>query len=113
VVIAGAFVVTGALTGLAALLSAVQFIDVQANAGIGLELSVIAAVVVGGTAVSGGRGSLTGTLAGVALLATVGPALTFLGAPAAWERALQGAIILIAVSAEGFSRVRGLEGRHA
>lgn len=113
VVIAGAFVVMGALTGLAALLSAVQFIDVQANAGIGLELSVIAAVVVGGTAVSGGRGSLTGTLAGVALLATVGPALTFLGAPVAWERALQGAIILIAVSAEGFSRVRGLEGRHA
>jgi len=113
VVIAGAFVVMGALTGLAALLSAVQFIDVQANAGIGLELSVIAAVVVGGTAVSGGRGSLTGTLAGVALLATVGPALTFLGAPVAWERALQGAIILIAVSAEGFSRVRGLEGRRA
>ena len=112
-VIAGAFVVMGALTGLAALLSAVQFIDVQANAGIGLELSVIAAVVVGGTAVSGGRGSLTGTLAGVALLATVGPALTFLGAPAAWERALQGAIILIAVSAEGFSRVRGLQERAA
>jgi rhamnose transport system permease protein len=113
VVIAGTFVVMGALTGLAALLSAVQFIDVQSNAGIGLELSVIAAVVVGGTAVSGGRGSLTGTLAGVALLATVGPALTFLGAPAAWERALQGAIILLAVSAEGFSRVRGLKERHA
>jgi rhamnose transport system permease protein len=113
VVIAGAFVLMGALTGLAALLSAVQFIDVQANAGIGLELSVIAAVVVGGTAVSGGRGSLTGTLAGVALLATVGPALTFLGAPAAWERALQGAIILIAVSAEGFSGVRGLKETHA
>jgi rhamnose transport system permease protein len=113
VVIFGAFVAMGALTGLAALLSAVQFIDVQANAGIGLELSVIAAVVVGGTAVSGGRGTLAGTLAGVALLATVGPALTFLGAPAAWERALQGAIILIAVSAEGLGRVRGLEGRHA
>ena len=111
--IAGAFVVMGALTGLAALLSAVQFIDVQTNAGIGLELSVIAAVVVGGTAISGGRGSLAGTLPGVALLATVGPALTFLGAPAAWERALQGAIILIAVSAEGFSRVRGLKERHA
>jgi len=112
-VIAGSFIVMGALTGLAALLSAVQFIDVQANAGIGLELSVIAAVVVGGTSVSGGRGSLTGTLAGVALLATVGPALTFLGAPAAWERALQGAIILIAVSAEGFSRVRRVKEQHA
>jgi rhamnose transport system permease protein len=113
IVIFGAFVAMGTLTGLAALLSAVQFIDVQANAGVGLELSVIAAVVVGGTAVSGGRGTLTGTLAGIALLATVGPALTFLGAPAAWERALQGAIILIAVSADGLGRLRGLEGRHA
>jgi rhamnose transport system permease protein len=112
-VILGVFVAMGALTGLASLLSAVQFIDVQANAGVGLELSVIAAVVVGGTAVSGGRGTLTGTLAGVALLATVGPALTFLGAPAAWERALQGAIILAAVSAEGFSRVRLPKARHA
>jgi rhamnose transport system permease protein len=112
-VVFAVFVAMGALTGLAALLSAVQFIDVQANAGVGLELAVIAAVVVGGTAVSGGRGTLAGTLAGVALLATVGPALTFLGAPAAWERALQGAIILIAVSAEGFSRVRVLKERHA
>ena len=112
-VVLGVFVAMGALTGLAALLSAVQFIDVQANAGVGLELSVVAAVVVGGTAISGGRGSLTGTLAGIALLATVGPALTFLGIPAAWERALQGAIILVAVSVEGLSRVRGLEGRHA
>jgi len=96
----------GALTGLAALLSSIQFIDVQTNAGVGLELTAIAAVVVGGTAVSGGRGTLVGTLTGVALLATVGPALTFLGAHAAWERALHGAIILVAVSADVWSRRR-------
>jgi rhamnose transport system permease protein len=94
----------GALTGLAALLSSIQFIDVQTNAGVGLELTAIAAVVVGGTAVSGGRGTLVGTLTGVALLATVGPALTVLGAHAAWERALHGAIILVAVSADVWSR---------
>jgi rhamnose transport system permease protein len=103
-VVFAVFAGLGALTGLAALLSSIQFIDVQTNAGIGLELSAIAAVVVGGTAVSGGRGTLVGTLTGVALLATVGPALTFLGAHAAWERALHGAIILVAVSADVWSR---------
>jgi rhamnose transport system permease protein len=105
-VVFAVFAGMGALTGLAALLSSIQFIDVQTNAGIGLELTAIAAVVVGGTAVSGGRGTLVGTLTGVALLATVGPALTFLGAQAAWEKALHGAIILVAVSADVWSRRR-------
>jgi rhamnose transport system permease protein len=99
-VVFGVFVLMGALTGLAALLSVIQFVDVQTNAGVGLELKVIAAVVVGGTAISGGRGSLAGTLLGVLLLATAGPALTFLGAAAAWDRALQGLIILLAVAAD-------------
>jgi rhamnose transport system permease protein len=97
-VVFGVFVLMGALTGLAALLSVIQFVDVQTNAGVGLELKVIAAVVVGGTAISGGRGSLVGTLLGVLLLSTAGPALIFLGAAAAWDRALQGVIILLAVA---------------
>jgi rhamnose transport system permease protein len=99
------FVALGGLNALAALLTAVQFIDVQANAGVGLELKVIAAVVVGGTAITGGRGTALGTLLGVALLGTLGPALTFLGSHAYWERALQGAIILAAVATDA------LEGR--
>jgi rhamnose transport system permease protein len=106
-VVFGVFVAMGALTGLAALLTAIQFIDVQTNAGVGLELRVIAAVVVGGTAISGGRGSLLGTLLGVALLGLVGPALTFLGTQAYWDRALQGLIILLAVSADAFERRPG------
>ena len=97
-----AFVAMGALTGLAALVSAIQFIDVQTNSGIGFELRVIAAVVVGGTAIAGGRGSLVGTLLGVLLLATAGPALVFLGTEAYWDRALQGLIILVAVAADAF-----------
>ena len=96
------FVAMGALTGLAALVSAIQFIDVQTNSGIGFELRVIAAVVVGGTAIAGGRGSLVGTLLGVLLLATAGPALVFLGTEAYWDRALQGLIILVAVAADAF-----------
>jgi rhamnose transport system permease protein len=103
-VLFGVFVLMGALTGLASVLSVIQFVDVQTNAGIGLELSVIAAVVVGGTAIAGGRGTLVGTLLGVLLLSTAGPALTFLGADAHWDRALQGLIILAAVAADAIGR---------
>lgn len=98
------FVLMGALCGLAAALTAVQFIDVQPNAGVGLELRIIAAVVVGGVAISGGRGSGLGVLLGVLFLALLGPALVFLGGKAHWDRALQGAIILLAVAGEAARR---------
>jgi len=91
------FVLMGALAGLAAVLNAIRFSIVPSNAGIGLELKAIAAVVVGGTAITGGRGSIIGTLIGVALLGTIGTALTFVGINAFWEKAIQGAIILAAV----------------
>ncbi len=94
------FTVAGACTGVAALLNAVRFSQIPPNTGIGLEMQVIAAVVVGGTAITGGRGTMVGTVLGVALLGMMGPALTFLGASAFWERALQGAIILVAVGAD-------------
>ena len=90
--------VAGGLTGLAALLNSVRFNQIPSNAGLGLELKVIAAVVVGGTAITGGRGSVAGTVLGVILLGAIGPALTFLGVSAYWERAIQGAIILAAVA---------------
>ncbi len=105
-VVFGVFVFMGGLVGLAALLTSIQFIDVQTNAGVGLEMKVIAAVVVGGTAISGGRGTLAGTLLGVALLGAIGPALTFLGAEAHWERAIQGLVILVAVAADALPRKR-------
>lgn len=98
------FVITGALTGLAALLNAVRFDSVDPSAGTGLELQVIAAVVVGGTAVSGGRGTLAGTVLGVALLGVISPALVFLGIEAQWEKAIQGLIILLAVASDALER---------
>jgi ribose/xylose/arabinose/galactoside ABC-type transport system permease subunit len=103
-VVFGVFALMGALCGLAAVLLSVRFSSVDPNAGTGLELQVIAAVVVGGTAISGGRGTLLGTLAGVALLAVIGPALVFLGAPPQWEKAIQGLIILAAVATDAFER---------
>jgi rhamnose transport system permease protein len=96
-VVFGVFVLMGALAGLAALLNAVRFSAVPSNAGIGLELKAVAAVVVGGAAITGGRGTLAGTLVGAALLGTIGTALTFVGINPFWEKAIQGAIILAAL----------------
>ncbi|MGO9470653.1 MAG: ABC transporter permease [Isosphaeraceae bacterium] len=103
-VVFGVFVAAGALAGLAALLNAVRFADVDPNAGMGLELQVIAAVVVGGVAISGGRGSLAGSLIGVALLGSIGPALVFLRAEPQWEKAFQGLVILLAVASDALYR---------
>ncbi|HYV38863.1 MAG TPA: ABC transporter permease [Gemmataceae bacterium] len=105
-VVFSVFLVMGALTGLAALLSAVRFPQVDPKNGEGLELQVIAAVVVGGVAVSGGRGTLVGPLLGVALLGTIRSALVFLdaelkwGVGPHWEKAIQGGIILVAVASD-------------
>jgi rhamnose transport system permease protein len=95
------FTILGMLTGLAAVLNAVRFNQIPSNAGIGLEMKVIASVVVGGASVAGGTGSVVGTVLGVILLATIGPALTFLGVSAYWERAIQGGIILVAILGGG------------
>jgi rhamnose transport system permease protein len=94
------FMAGGMLTGAAALLNSVRFNQIPPNAGLGLEMKVIASVVVGGTAITGGQGTLAGTLLGVVLLGAIGPALTFLGVNAYWERAIQGGIILMAVAVD-------------
>ncbi len=101
------FVAAGAFTGLAASLNAVRFTDVDPKTGTGLEMQAIAAVVVGGVAVSGGRGRVLGVFAGVLLLACIGPGLVFLNLPPQWERAIQGGIILLAVASDGFSARTG------
>jgi rhamnose transport system permease protein len=103
-VVFSVFVISGILTGVAALLSSIRFSDIQSNTGVGLEMKVIAAVVVGGASISGGRGTLGGTLLGVALLGVIGTALTFLGVNPYWEKAAQGAIILVGVISDAWAR---------
>jgi rhamnose transport system permease protein len=97
----GVFVAMGALAGLAAMMNTLQSPQVDPKSGTGLELRVIAAVVVGGVAISGGRGSLWGVLAGAVLLACIAPALTHLHIEAYWSRAIEGSIIILAVVADG------------
>jgi rhamnose transport system permease protein len=95
----GVFMAMGAFVGLAALLNAVRFNAIPSNAGIGLEIKTIAAVVVGGATITGGRATVIGTLLGVVLLGTIGTGLVFLGINPFWEKAIQGAVIILALIA--------------
>ncbi len=95
------FMFTGSLVGLASFMNIVQSPQVDPNSGSGLELKTIAAAVVGGVAVSGGRGNLFGVFLGLLLLGCVNPALIYLDIEAYWEKAIQGGIILVAVIADG------------
>jgi len=102
----GVFVFMGLLVGLAAVMNVVQSPQIQPTCGDGFELKVIAAVVVGGVAVTGGRGRLWGVVPGLLLLANVNPALTHFHVQAYWEKAIQGAVILLAVLADGLNQRR-------
>jgi rhamnose transport system permease protein len=102
----GAFVASGALAGLAGALYAARFGTLDANAGLGFELNVVAAVVVGGVAIFGGSGSVYGAALGAVLLTTIGSALPVLGFDPFWQRAAVGALILAAIGLDRALAVR-------
>ena len=102
-----AFTFTGFLTAVASLISVPQLSVIESGIGKGFELSVVTCVVVGGTSIRGGTGSILGTLLAVLLLGIVRTVLVFLdlGDMATyWERAIQGAFILAAVLADHLAR---------
>jgi rhamnose transport system permease protein len=101
-----AFVASGALAGLAGVLYAARFGTIDANAGTGLELQVIAAAVVGGVAIFGGSGSVWGAALGAVLLTTISSALATLRINPFWQQAVVGALILAAIGLDRALAVR-------
>lgn len=101
-----AFLVSGALAGLAGVLFAARFGTVDAAAGTGYELNVVAAAVVGGVAVFGGSGSVWGASLGALLLTVIGSALAVLDINQFWQQAIVGALILLAIGADRLVAVR-------
>lgn len=95
-----AFAMSGACAGLAGVLFAARFGTVDAAAGTGYELNVVAAVVVGGVAVFGGSGTAYGAAIGALLLTTIGGALPVLGINQFWQQAIVGALILLAIGTD-------------
>jgi rhamnose transport system permease protein len=102
----GAFLLSGALAGLAGVLFAARFGTVDASAGTGYELNVVAAVVVGGVAVFGGSGTVWGAGLGALLLTVIGSALAVLDINQFWQQAIVGALIVLAIGADRIVAVR-------
>jgi ribose transport system permease protein len=90
------FVITGVLVGLGALFYSSRLGSADPNAGVGLELSAIAAVVIGGTSLMGGRGSVVSTFLGVLIIATLETGLAQLGASEPVKRVITGLVIVAA-----------------
>ncbi len=91
------FVLSGALSGLGGFLYGADYGTITAGAGNGFELTVIASVVIGGTTIAGGSGSILGTILGCLLLGVVQNALALLNLSEFWSQAITGMIILAAV----------------
>jgi len=98
-----AYVLVGAMVGLAAVVYMARIGVVQASSGADLSLAAIAAVVVGGTSITGGRGSVIGTLVGVLFIAVLQNGVVLVGVPPLWNGVLVGAFILLAVAIDVLS----------
>lgn len=94
------YVLSGVLAGAAGILLSSRLSSVQPELGTGYELTAIAAAVIGGTSLSGGRGRLTGTVASALLLAVLENGLRLLGVNAYYFTIVTGVIIVLAVAAE-------------
>ena len=101
-----AFVLAGALAGLGGVLFTARFGTVDATAGAGYELTVIAAAVVGGVAIFGGTGSVYGAALGALLLGTITSSLIVLKVEAFWQQAAIGALLLIAITVDRLLALR-------
>lgn len=97
---ATAFVVAGTVCGLAGLMYVVLARHADPHDLMGTELDVVAAVILGGAAVSGGRGTVWGTVLGVLLVSLMQNSLTLLGIPGLWQRVALGALLLVGMAVQ-------------
>jgi ribose transport system permease protein len=94
----------GGLAGVAGLLLSSRLDSATPNAGFGYELDSIAAVVIGGTSLSGGRGSILGTVLGCLIIGVLNNGLVLLQVSPFWQQVIKGAVILVAVAVDRASR---------
>lgn len=106
-VIASVYTITGFFAGLAGFVLAARLNSAEAIAGISYELRVIASVVIGGTSLFGGIGSIGGTLAGALLIGVLINGLVMLNVQSFWQQIIIGIIIVLAVAFDTYAKNRG------
>ncbi|GAB6158143.1 ribose ABC transporter permease [Desulfotomaculum varum] len=99
--------ISGLLAGLAGAILTSRLLSAQPTAGYGYELDAIAAVVIGGTSLSGGAGGVLGTLVGALIIGVIDNGLNLLNVSSFYQQAVKGLIILIAVLLDRRNTVRG------
>ena len=100
------YVVAGVFMAIGAILYSSRGGLVQPAEGVGMELNVIAAAVIGGTSLSGGRASIPGALVGALIMETLKKGLTMMGIAAEWQFVVTGIVLLLAVVIDNIRRVR-------
>lgn len=101
-----AFIICGALSGLAGVIYTSRYNAVGALTGMGIELQVVAAVVVGGVAIFGGSGSVVGAALGAILLSTITSSLTAIHVDKFWQQAIVGVLIIAAIAIDRVITIR-------
>jgi inositol transport system permease protein len=100
------YMIAGALSALAGIVQTARAISGQAGVGVGFELDAIAAVVIGGTSLSGGVGRMTGTVIGTVILGILTSGFTFLNVDAHYQEIIKGAVIIAAVVTDQYRQRR-------
>jgi ribose transport system permease protein len=100
------YTLAGAFTGLSAVVMAARLNAAQPATGVGYEMYAIAAVVIGGTSLRGGRASMLGSVVGALIISTINTGLAILSVPDQWQKVLLGAVVLIAVGVDTLRRSR-------
>lgn len=98
------YVIAGVMASIGGLFLTARLESAGPTAGLGIELTVIAAVVIGGTSLFGGQGNIIGTILGVILIALVSNAVNLLGVPPAWDQLVTGGVILVAALLDVYRR---------
>ena len=100
------YTIVGLLVGIAAMIQVSRTVSAQPTAGLGLELDVIAAVVIGGASLSGGQGTITGTIIGTLLISFLRNGCTLLGISTNAQLIVIGIIIVVAVAVDQLAQAR-------
>lgn len=98
------YILAALMAAIGGLLLTARFGSASVSAGVGVELQVVSAVVIGGASLAGGEGTVLGSLLGIALMALIANGLNLLGINVYWQTIIIGAVLIIAVAADSLSR---------